>query len=255
MDIGLAGFILTAIAWISREIWRWQKARGLAIEKAIKDLKEKKALLEERISKTQDASSRGQLDTQLDDMDAELLGLYSESLRRALKEAGYPPEERLIADGRRQLQPQQAAHLEQLTAEVEALPPFPWTRDLFVLGNAYYHIQKYEDAKNIYDKILKLNPDDLATLNNRGVTYAKLGKYDEALADYNRSLELRPDDPATLYNRGNTYAKLGRYVEALADYNRSLELRPNDPDALYNLSCLFSLWEKTDKALEYLKKA
>ena len=241
------------------------------------------------ISKTDDNSAKQALVTQLDEVSHALLGLYGERLRHTLKDAGLPIEEALIAGGRSRLQPQEATRLKGLIEELKTLPPFVSIQDLLVLGSAYYHMKQYEEAKNVYDKILNLNPNDPYTLNNQGAIYSKLGRYDEALADYNRSLELRPDDPNTIYNRGlayyklerydealpdynrslelrpdhpnalcnrgATYSKLGRYDEALADYNHSLELESDDPTTLYNLACLFSLTGRTDESLANLEKA
>ena len=286
MDAGglaLAAFILTAIGWISRETWRWRKAKRLATEDAAKTLGQKKTLLEDIISKTQDDNLKQTLLAQVDEVNAALLGLYAERLRHTLKEAGLPPEERLIEDGRVRLQPQQVAHLEQVIAEAKILPFSLSTQDLFILANTYYYIQQYQEAKNIYDKILSLNPrnptalanhgainsvtgkyddaladysrafalkpDDPDILHNRGKLYEYMGKHTEALADLNRSLELRPDDHYTLNSRGSTYHNLGKYKEALADYNRSLELKPDDALVLSNRGATYKRLEEYDKAL------
>ena len=252
MDItvpALIALILTAIGWLSREIWRWRKAKRLAAEDATKTLHQKKALIEDIISKTEDDNTKQTLLPQLEEVNAALLGLYGQRLRHTLKEAGLPTEELLIADGRTLLKPQEATLLKESVEELKSLPSFLSLQDLLVLGSAYYYMEQYQDAKNIYDRILNLNPNDPATLYNRGVTYAKLERYDEALADYNRSLELRPDDPATLNNRGTTYTKLGRDDKALADFNRSLELRPDDPDTLFNRGTTYDKLKRYDEAL------
>lgn len=288
-NLYLAGLILTAIAWVSRELWHRRSAKRQAAHDASKILNERKTLLEELISKTQDKLRKNELKTQLDEVNTALLGLHTERLRRTLKDAGLPPEEALIAPGLSQLQPQQITQLKGAIAEVETLPLSDSIWDLLALGNAYYYAEQYQDAQNIYDTLLKLNPNDPAALNNRGiicdkqeryeealanynqslelrpddpdtitnrgVTYRHLKRYDKALADYNRSLELRPDDPNTLHNRGIIYSHLKRYDEALADFNHSLELKPDDPAILYDLACLFSLWGKTDNVLAYLEKA
>ena len=248
-DLTLAAFILTAIGWISREIWRWRKAKMQAAHDAGTILKERKAHLEAMIAETEDADRKQTLIAQLDEVNALLVGLYTERLRHTLEEAGLPPEEVLVADGRSQLEPQQATRLDPVLAEVDALRSFLSTQDLFVLGNAYYHRGEYQDAKNIYDRILKLNPDDPIALNNRGVTYGQLERFDESLADCNRSLELRPDDPDTLNNRGIAYGKLGRYNDALTDFNRSLELTPDDPATLYNRGTTYYDLGRYDDAL------
>jgi len=237
MDISalpLAAFILTAIGWISRELWRWRNTKRQAAYDASKTLSDKKKLLEEMISKIEDVSFKQTLLIQLDEVNAALLGLYAKRLRQTLRDADLPPEETLIDNGRRQLQPKQRINLKKVITQVKALPTFLSTKDLFVLGNAYYYMEQYEDAKNIYDRILNMNPNDPDTLFNRGTTYGRLEEYDNALADFNHSLELRPDDPGTLNNRGLTYRLLERYDESLVDLNRSLELRPDDPVTLHN---------------------
>ena len=251
----LAAFILTAIGWLSRELWRWRNTRRQAAHDASKTLSDKKKLLEEMISKTEDASSKQTLTTQLDEVNAALLGLYGERLRHTLKQAGLPPEEALITDGRARLQPQQITELRRIVTEVSALPSFLSTKDLLVLGNAYYYMERYHDAKNIFDQLLKLNPDDVAILFNRGTAYANLGKYKEALADFNRYLELKPDNPAALSNRGGVYKYLGMYKEALADFNRSLKLKPDDATALANRGGVNVDLKKYDEAFVDLNRA
>lgn len=285
----LAAFILTAIGWLSRELWRWRKAKGQAAHDASETLKDKKTLLEEMISKIEDASQKEELQLQLDEVNAALLGLQTERLRRTLKDAGFPPEEILTADGQRQLKPQESVKIEKIISEVNVLPPILSVRDLLLLGSAYYLLEKYEKAKNIYSKIIDANPYDHDALQFRGTAYIRLKKYEEALADFNRALELKPNDyvalhdrgvvfrnienykdslddfnhalklkpdhPVILHNRGVTYLRMGKYEDGLADFNRSLEIEPNNPNVLYDLACLLSAWGKTDDAITNLEKA
>ena len=249
VDPVMLGLILTAIGWVSREIWRRRQARRQAASDAGKILGDKKKLLEDMVSKTEDSDSKKALTEQLDEVNAALRELYSQRLRQTLKEAGLPSEEELIADGRSRLQPQQASRLEEVVEELSALPVPLSANVLRMQGNAYYYAEQYQDAKDIYDRILNLNPNDPTLLNDRGVTYVKMGKHKEALADFNRSLELSPDDSNTLSNRGRTYDELGKYEEALTDYNRSLELRPDHPDTLNNRGITYRKIGKYKEAL------
>ena len=75
-------------------------------------------------------------------------------------------------------------------------------------------------------------PTDAKTALLRAYYFHNRGKYEEALADYNRSLKIKPDDLAALTNRGTTYAHLEEYEKALADFNRFLEIEPNNPAIL-----------------------
>ena len=247
--VPLVAFLIPAIGLLIREIHYRRKAKRQAAHDSSAILKERKALLEEMKSKAQDTSSKHTLTTQLDEVNIALLGLHSERLRRTLKAAGLPPEEALIADGLSQLQPQQVDQLKGEIAELQTLPQSDSIWDLLALGNAYYYAEQYEDAKDIYDRILNLHPHDPFILFNRGVAYGQLGRYDEALADFNRALELSPNKPGSLTNRGNAYIELGMYDEALADLNRSLELRPDDPVTVRNLGCLYERLGRYDEAL------
>lgn len=296
MDSGILAWIIPlailvggAIGWFSRQYWQYRAAKRQAAFDADKILHEKKKLLEEVISKTEDKNLKKNLATQLDEVHAALLGLYTERLRHTLRNAGLPPENALISDGMHRLKPKEANHLKLTIDQVATLPEIISVKDMIVLGNAYYYTERYEQAKNIYNKILNLNPDDAVVLCNRGMTYTNLKIFDKALADLNKSLNLSPNDPATLYSRGNAYFDQKRYDEALIDYDHSLNLRPNDfnaihnraltymmlnryedavaelnrcirlmpehPNPYYNLACLFSRWGKPDEALDYLKKA
>ena len=247
--IPLAALVGGAIGWFSRQYWHYRAIKREATLDASQTLKDKKALIEEMMAEIDDDRKKEELRVQLDEVNSALLGLHSERLRRTLKDAGFPPEEALIAHGLSQLQPQQVDQLKEEIAELQTLPQSDSIWDLLAQGNAYYYAEQYEDAKEIYDKILDLSPDHPAALSNRGAIYDSLERYDEALADYNRSLELRPDDPVTLCNRGITYDELERYDEALADCNRSLELRPDHPSALCNRGITYGHLERYDEAL------
>lgn len=254
-SLALAAFIVTAISWLSREIWRWRKAKRLATEDAANTLVKKKELLEEMISKTQNANSKQTVLSQLEETKAALLGLYAQRLRQTLKDAGLPTEEELIANGRRRLETQQFIHLKEVTAEVKSLLPFVSAQVLLLLGNAYYHMEQYQDAVNIHDKILSFSPNNPVVLNNRGVVYRKLERHEEALTDFNLSLELRPDDPVTLMNRGGAYVEVEKYQEALADLNRSLDLNPDAPDTLCNRGVTYRCLGRYDEALADYNRA
>lgn len=257
MDTGtqnwLAPFIVavvSAIVLLVREVRFRRKAKREAASDAGKILNQKKALLEEAISKTEDPDSKQALIEQLDEVNAALLGLHTKRLRHALEDAGLPSEETLIANGRRQLPAQQVARLRKIVKEVEALPSFVIPiRDLLLLGNIYSYMEQYEDARKYYDRVLELNPEYPEAWNNHGFLYNRLGKNDEALADYNRALALRPDDPTILANRAVAYHDLKKYKEALADYDRSLQIRPNDAETINNRGATYLCMKKYEEAL------
>ena len=173
--IALAGLIGIGIGWVIRILWHRQEIRRQAAHDVSEILKEKRALLEDRITKTNDPGVKSRLVSQRDDVYQELFALQDEMLGHALKDANLSTEEELIAAGRNHLKPREVTPLKQGAEKVETLSLL-LVRDLPVLVRAYFTAQQYKDAKRINDIILTSNPNDPDALNNRGVIYAHLEK-------------------------------------------------------------------------------
>lgn len=67
-------------------------------------------------------------------------------------------------------------------------------RDLIKQGTVLVDDGKYEEALEIFENALVLNPDDPDILNKKGVALRSLGRYEEAVRCFNRSLEILPRD-------------------------------------------------------------
>lgn len=102
-------------------------------------------------------------------------------------------------------------------------------------GNALLDLGRYPQALESYDRALALNPKYAEALHNRGLTLHKLERTEEALASYDRALKIRPDYPQALNHRGIALAKLGRKAEALAAFRSAVDLQPGESDFHANL--------------------
>jgi tetratricopeptide (TPR) repeat protein len=79
----------------------------------------------------------------------------------------------------------------------------------------------------VLDALLGATPDDPTVLNSRCWARATQGTgLDLALADCNASLRLRPDDVPTLDSRGLVYLRMHRYPEAILDYDAAISRGP-----------------------------
>jgi len=76
----------------------------------------------------------------------------------------------------------------------------------------------YEEAIEIYDRVLSMNPESAHAWNNRGVALFKAGRTEEALESYDRSLKIDPDNLDALRNRGFVLMSAGRMEDALGAY-------------------------------------
>ncbi len=120
---------------------------------------------------------------------------------------------------------------------------------LFNRGVTLHELERFEEALASYDSALKLRPDFAEALSNRGNALKELKRFDEALASYDRALKVRPAYLAALFNRANTLKELKRFDEALASYDRALKLRPDFAEALSNRGNILQELKLFDAAL------
>jgi Ca-activated chloride channel family protein len=109
--------------------------------------------------------------------------------------------------------------------------------DHLAQGLEAYENEAYETALNAFIKTQLDDPERPEIYYNLGNTYYKLGQYAEARAHYQKALT--EDDlvlkQKTLFNLGNTEFRAGRLEEAVAQYEAALKLKPNDEMARKNI--------------------
>jgi tetratricopeptide (TPR) repeat protein len=121
-------------------------------------------------------------------------------------------------------------------------------------GNALGALKRHGEALASYEKALRLRPDD-DVLFNRGNALHQLNRLDEALASYDRALALRPDFTKALTNRGNVWYELKRFDEALSSYDRALAVAPDNPEAHFNRGTVLRELGRLDEALASYQRA
>ena len=52
---------------------------------------------------------------------------------------------------------------------------------------------KYQEAIEWYDKALKIDPNNVFALNNKGLALSNLGKYEEAIEWFDKALKIDPN--------------------------------------------------------------
>jgi serine/threonine protein kinase len=94
---------------------------------------------------------------------------------------------------------------------------------------------QFDRAIQAYTKAIKIDPDDYALYNDRGLIYYAQRKFDKAIADFDKSIEINPAS-LTYNNRGVAYQDKGDKEKAIADYRKALELDPTNEQANKNLN-------------------
>jgi tetratricopeptide (TPR) repeat protein len=113
---------------------------------------------------------------------------------------------------------------------------------------------KLDDALNMYEKALAINPHYAKAWNNKGVIFSKKLKFEDAIAAFNRATNINPSDAQAWSNLGSVYMETGRDNEAIASYERAISINPNRPEFHYLKGLALKKVGKNAEALEEYEK-
>ena len=114
---------------------------------------------------------------------------------------------------------------------------------------------EYEKAKDIYRRVLELDPAHPNARRDLAMIFVETGDNDEAKDYLIESLRLTPDDPWSLVVLANQYAKEDDQETAAKFVRRALELKPGDPWALNTLATALMEQGKHDESLKSYEEA
>lgn len=99
-------------------------------------------------------------------------------------------------------------------------------------GLAFYY-EEIEKDKNkaieIYEKCLKIDPNNYRIYRSLGIRYRELGMIDKAFAMFKKSIKLNPQYEDGLHSLGISYGLQKMYDQALPIYQKLLKINPNNP--------------------------
>jgi tetratricopeptide (TPR) repeat protein len=126
----------------------------------------------------------------------------------------------------------------------------------FNLAASQERLGNFEQAEIHFKKILEVVPDNALTLNYLGYMYAEKDiKLDEAIEMIEKALELEPDNGAFLDSYAWVLYKLGRYEDAIVPMNSAIEIEQDDAILYDHQGDIYAALNKLDKAVESWKKA
>ena len=99
-------------------------------------------------------------------------------------------------------------------------------RARFLLGNAYFGRQEYQNAIAEYRRATEIAPDFAPAYNIVGYAYRTVGRYDDAETAFRQYIRLIPGDPNPYDSYAELLMKTGRFEESIAQYRKALEVNP-----------------------------
>jgi tetratricopeptide (TPR) repeat protein len=88
-----------------------------------------------------------------------------------------------------------------------------------------------------------------------GKVFFKEKKFDDAIASYTAALKLEPQSVQALLNRGNAYCRRGFYDKAIEDYTEVIRLDPRNGKAYNNRAVAYWFNDEVNKSHQDARKA
>jgi tetratricopeptide (TPR) repeat protein len=111
-------------------------------------------------------------------------------------------------------------------------------------------VGKIDKAIEIYDSIIKANPNSVYAFNGRGICFACKKNYSSAQNDFNSALSLNPEYGAVINNLGNIALDQNDINTAIEFYTQSLEYDPYSIIRLFNREKAYYLNGNYDNAIQ-----
>ena len=112
-----------------------------------------------------------------------------------------------------------------------------------------------EVAQNLYEKILKTNPDHFGSIFYLGALFAKTSNFQEAKKLFKKATEIQPNFSPAHTNLGSVFQKLGELQQAANCCQKAIEIAPKNPIPHANLGAILKDLGEFEKAINCCQKA
>jgi len=114
---------------------------------------------------------------------------------------------------------------------------------------------RLEDAADLFQQALRIDPGSVETLMKLGYTRFHLDEHNESLSVYNKILDIDVTNPEAWNLKGLVYYEQKKYAKALDAVEKAIESDPTYGMAWYNKACFLSLLNQVPDSLEALKRS
>jgi len=96
--------------------------------------------------------------------------------------------------------------------------------ELFAKANSCVDDENYLEAIEFYNLILKIEPENISALIDRGVTLQIIGRIKLSIRSFDKALELSPKNLDALINKGSALHLDEKYLDAIDCYDQALKI-------------------------------
>jgi len=96
-----------------------------------------------------------------------------------------------------------------------------------------------EIALDFYNKVLKINPNHLDSLNNMGVIFFDIEEYQKAIDCYKKVIQINPNNADVYSNLGMVFYKIKEHQKALIYFDKAFQIDPNHINSINAVRDIF----------------
>jgi len=119
---------------------------------------------------------------------------------------------------------------------------------------ALYYLPDAEAAKSEAEKALTQDSNAPQPRYILGLIARAQNRFDDAIADFEKVLKIDPDDVGSNVNVGQIFVQQKKYTEAIAAFRRTITAEPYNETALYNLGLLLTRTGKKAEGQQLIQK-
>jgi len=128
-------------------------------------------------------------------------------------------------------------------------------KKLFKRGINLMADEKLEEAIEIFEQALRIDPNNIETLMKLGYARFHIDDHSEALKIYDKILDIDVTNPEAWNLKGLVHYEQKNYSKALDAVQKAIESDPTYGMAWYNQACYLSLLNQVSESLEALKRS
>ena len=127
--------------------------------------------------------------------------------------------------------------------------------ETFNLAVKNHRESKTDIAQNLYNQVLKIDPNHSAALNNLGIIFKELGENQKAKSYCEKAISIDPNHANAHNNLGAIFFELRENQKARECYEKAISIDPNYVNAHNNLGSIFKELGEYQKAVDCYEKA
>ncbi len=128
-------------------------------------------------------------------------------------------------------------------------------KKLFRKGVNLMADEKLEEAVEVFEQALRIDPGNIETLMKLGYARFHLDDHSESLRVYDKILDIDVTNPEAWNLKGLVHYEQKKYAKALDSVEKAVESDPTYGMAWYNKACFQSLLNQVPESLDSLKRS